>query len=141
MTNTVQPKISFPLYAVQIATSALVLFIFSLYVWLLQLNYDKSITGYKKALFFSLIIFGAGFSYDCAKRILFLKQEIFRKFGENLLESIVQILAISLLGAASITFTSMGFVIAGQALYVATLGWTLLVVNSLVKAIETASNG
>ncbi|MFI8737244.1 hypothetical protein ACIGKM_15145 [Ectopseudomonas toyotomiensis] len=141
MTNTVQTKISFPLYLLQIATSSLILFIFSLYVWLLQINYDKSIAGYKKALFFSLIIFGAGFSYDYAKKILFLKQETFRKFGKNLFESAIQIIAICLLAAASITFTSMSFVILGQVFYVATLGWTLLVVNSLIRVIETASNG
>lgn len=139
--NTTPPKPSLMLYLAQTTTSALILLIFSTYVWILQLNYDESTEGYKRALFFALMIFGGGFSYDCAKKILFLKQNVFIKFSKSLLESFVQLLAITLLGLASITFTNMSHIIIGQALYIATLSWTLLALNSLAKAIKTASNG
>lgn len=123
----------------QLVVSALILLFFSAYLWFVQLKYDGSKVGYERALFYALLVFGAGFSYDCAKRILFLPQAQFVEFGRHLGEAVLHLLFIIVMGVASGLFFSVRYTFAGQLAYLMALGWLWFFISSSTLALEVAN--
>ncbi len=132
-------KFLFPVFLIQLAIAFAILFIFSTYVWGIQLKYDATKVGYERAFFYTLIVFGAGFSYDSAKKILFLEQGIFIPFAKSFGHSAFDIFIIIVLCAGTAFFLNIDYIIAGQLLYIGALGWVWFLVNSISEAIEVAS--
>lgn len=68
------------------------LFLFAflgMYLWGIQLAYDKATKGWTKALLFSLIIFGGGLSWDVLKEIARLPDERMAAFSTSMLRTLV----------------------------------------------------
>jgi len=137
--NIPRRKISFTVFAAQLIVAIAILLFFSAYVWLVQIKYDGAKVGYERALFYSFLIFGAGFSYDCAKRILFLPQPQFLSFIKHLGEALLHLLFILALGAASAYLLNIGYTFAGQLSYLMALGWLWFLISSSSLALEVAS--
>ena len=125
----------------QTIASLLIFIIFSLYVWLVQIAYEQATAGYKKALFFSLGVFGAGLSYDCAKKILFLLPSQYKQFWEHFCSSGIHLFVIAVLtilsGLALQFLPVLPWV--GQLLYLIALGWVWFFINSAPAALEVAA--
>jgi hypothetical protein len=130
---------SFRLILLQFFISFVILLIFSGYLWLLQNKYDEIKTGYAKAFFYSLLIFGAGFSYDCAKRIFFLDKPTFIKFAKKFLKRSIQIFVIILLCFISAFFLTFDFTTVGQIFYIGALGFGWFAIKSIMDTIEAGS--
>jgi len=133
-------KFSFWILLGKLTVSLFIFIFFSIYVWGIQLKYETLKVGWERAFFYSLLIFGASFSYDCAKKILFLDQSTFipfvKKFGESAFDLIIFIL----FGIGSAFFISIDYTVAGQLCYIAAIAWELFLINSISKAIETVTN-
>lgn len=129
-------KISLLVLCAQIVIASLILLLFSTYLWGVQLKYDSSIVGYERALFYTLLVFGAGFSYDSAKKILFLDQFTFILFAKRFLHSIFDIFVIICLCILTAIFLDIGYTLVGQLLYIGALGWVWFAINSITGAID-----
>lgn len=71
------------------------LFLFAflgMYLWGIQLAYDKAINGWTKALLFSLIIFGGGLSWDVLKEIARLPDRRMAAFAISMRQTLVWML-------------------------------------------------
>jgi hypothetical protein len=60
-----------------------------MYLWGIQLAYDKATSGWAKALLFSLIIFGGGLSWDVLKEIARLPNERMATFAISMRQTLV----------------------------------------------------
>lgn len=124
----------------QTFASLLIFFIFSLYVWLVQIHYEQATAGYEKALYFSLGVFGAGFSYDCAKKIFFLLPSQFKQFWGHFCSLGIDLFAVTgftILSGVAFQFLPVLWV--GQLLYLVALGWVWFLINSATAALEVAA--
>lgn len=130
-----------PLFSFRQAFAALFIFVlFSLYVWAVQVKYEASTVGYERALLFSLGVFGAGFSYDCAKKICFLLPSQFKVFWANFCSlgvDVFVVLGFTIL--SGLAFKYLPVVWVGQLLYLVALGWILFLINSATGALEAAA--
>ena len=138
--NYKKSSFSIGMFLIQLGVAILILFMLSAYVWAVQLSYDSSIIGYERAFFYSLIIFGAGLSYDCAKKILFLEQSVFLRFAKKFFESMLDIGILVVLCALTTFFLSINYTVVGQLLYIAVFGWLWFVVNSISCALEEVAS-
>jgi len=129
-------SVSVRLLFLQGITALLVFLLFSVYVWGAQLKYDEAKFGYERALFYAMLILGAGLSYDTGKAILLMPQARFRSFGAHLGASALHIMSILLLCVASVFLLNGGHTFPGQLVYVAALGWLWFLVSSFSKALE-----
>lgn len=126
----------------QIFVAFLILLFFSLYVFALQEHYDtiiKSYAGYKRAFFFTLLILASGIAYDCAKKVLFLKQSSFINFFKHLAESVVAIVIFLILCLLTAYTLDAGYIFAGQLVFIGLMGWELVVISSIAKTIDDAT--
>lgn len=137
--KTPKPKILLKVFAMQLIVAILILLIFSAYVWLVQIKYDETEVGYKRALFYSLLIFGAGFSYDCAKRIIFLPQSQFISFIKHLGEAFLHLFFVLALSTVSAILLKIGHTFPGQLSFLIAVGWLWFLISSSTLAIEVAS--
>lgn len=125
---------------IQLPIASVTLLLFSAYVWFVQSKYDASHTGYERAFLFSLIVFGAGFSYDCAKRIAFLKHEAFSQFLGHLMKSLGHLIFIFILIVIAAALANTDYTLIGAAIYVASLAWTYFVITNITEAINVAAS-
>lgn len=134
----------------QLLLSALIMLGMGTYVWMIQVQYDEAAkatvwTGrIWMPVFYALTVAAAGFSYDCAKSIIFLPRATFMKFlayfGNALLASIVMVIAMF---AATYLLNSdaAGARFAGQIIYLAGLGYVWLAIQSVSGALNVAAGG
>jgi hypothetical protein len=137
--NTSQKPFSFGIFLLQFIVAFLILLLLSGYVWFLQSQYDLIKIGYARAFFHSLIIFGAEFSYDCAKKILFLDPLKFIPFAKNFGKSLLHTGVIVVLVMATAIFLTFGYTLIGQLIYVCAVAWGQFAINSIMKTIEAGS--
>lgn len=138
--QTAKKPFSFWIFLVQLAVAFFILLLFSAYVWGVQLKYDTTKVGYERAFFYSLLVFGAGFSYDCAKKILFLDQPTFIPFAKKFGESAFDIFVIVVFCLGTAFLLNIGYTVAGQILYIGALGWVWFAIKSITGAIEVSTN-
>jgi hypothetical protein len=132
-------KVSIRILFVQFLVAASVFLIFSVYVWFLQLKYDGAKVGYERALFYALLVFGAGFSYDSAKRVMFMPQSQFKEFWKHLREALAHMVFIICLVSASAFLFNVGYTLPGQLAYLFALGWLWFLLSSSTSALEIAA--
>ncbi|AVG16857.1 hypothetical protein CFN79_13910 [Chromobacterium vaccinii] len=137
--QTAKKSFSFWIFLLQLAVAFFILLLFSAYVWGVQLKYDATKVGYERAFFYALLVFGAGVSYDCAKKILFLEQPTFIPFAKKFGESVFDICVIILFCAGTAFLLNIGYTVAGQFLYIAALGWVWFAIKSITGAIDVGS--
>lgn len=124
----------------QTFAALLIFFVFTLYVWLIQVKYESAKIGYDRAFLFSLGVFGAGFSYDCGKKILFLLPDQFKKFWEHFCSlgvDLFAVLGLTILSGLALKYLPVLWV--GQLIYLVALGWVWALINSATSAIEAVT--
>jgi hypothetical protein len=98
------------------ALSLFFLFIFlGLYLWAVQLAYDRATYGLVKALLFSLIVFGGGLSWDVLKEIARLPDHRMNFFARSMRNALIWMLLY-------IAFFIIGFQVLGAWAGIATIG-------------------
>lgn len=130
-----------PIFSIRQTIAAILIFgVFTLYVWLIQLKYESASIGYERAFLFSLGILGAGFSYDCGKKILFLLPSQFKKFWAHFCSLGVDLFAVlgfTLLSGLALKLLPVTWV--GQLIYLIALGWVWALINSATSTIEAVT--
>lgn len=132
-------KFSFWIFLAQFLIASFIFILFSAYLWGVQLEYDGLKVGYERAFFYSLLVFGAGFSYDSAKKILFLSQPTFILFAKKIGQSFVHTFIIISLCLGTAFSIKNNYLFVGQLLYIAAFCWIWFAINSLTSAIEVAT--
>lgn len=120
------------------------------YVWLIQLQYDEAAkasvwTGrIWMPIFYALAVAAAGFSYDCAKSILFLNEATFKKFLAHIWDAFIYfiVLAFAMAGATYLlSLHEPGARFAGQAIYLVGLVILWYAIQSVSNALDVAARG
>ena len=133
----------------QIAFAALIMLAFGSYVWLIQLQYDEAAKATAwtgriwMPIFYAITVSAAGFSYDCAKSILFLEQGIFKQFVTLIFEAFAFLILIIFLMLAAfylLNFSTPGARFFGQLSYLTGLAATWYAIQSTSRAITLAAN-
>jgi len=114
----------------------LLLFLFAflgMYLWGVQLAYDKASQGWAKALLFSLVIFGGGLSWDILKEIARLPDLRMDSFAKAMWLALFWMLLYA-------TFFVIGFNVLGEWAGVATIGvllYWLITAYALIRFFTT----
>lgn len=137
--NLKNQKRSLPTFLFQVIVATCFLAAFSIYVLAVQFKYDDAARGFGKALYFALVIFGGGLSYDCAKTILFMQQSSFLRFVCHLGESVAHLIFVIALCLISAYSFNQHWTYAGQIAYLLALLWLYFVIDSSSKAIEVVT--
>lgn len=141
---------SFPIFSCQLIVAALIMFGMGTYVWLIQLQYDAAAketvwTGrIWMPVFYALIVGAAGFSYDCAKTIIFLTEIKFKKFLAYVRDAFIYsfVVILSMVGATYLLSVDLpGARFAGQIIYLVGLGFVWWAIQSVSGALTVAAGG
>lgn len=134
----------------QLIISALIMLGMGTYVWMIQIQYDEAAKAIVwkgriwMPVFYALTVAAAGFSYDCAKSILFLPEATFKKFlayaGDTLLSSSLIVIAL-FAGTYLLSFNEAGARFAGQMIYLVGLANVWWAIHSASGALNVAAGG
>jgi hypothetical protein len=141
---------SLPILFCQLIFAALIMFGMGAYVWLIQLQYDEAAkatvwTGrIWMPVFYALTVAAAGFSYDCAKSIIFLTEANFKKFLAYVRDAFISsiIVIVAMVAATYLLSVDLsGARFAGQIIYLVGLGFVWWAVQSVSGALTVAAGG
>lgn len=111
---------------------ALLTFLYlSMYVWAAQKAYDSMDNGFLKLVLYSLIILGAGMTYDCGKILLLMPVARFNVLLKKTIIPVAQIIVVLLAtGVGTVAFAAIGWPMSALIVYVSGLFVVLFGFNS-----------
>lgn len=141
---------SYLILGVQLILAALIMLGMGAYVWLIQLQYDVAAKATVwtdriwMPVFYALTVAAAGFSYDCAKSIIFLTEDNFKMFFTYLRDAFMFFLVVFLAMAGAAYLFNVGGPwarFAGQIIYLVGLGFVWWAVERVSGALTVAAGG
>jgi uncharacterized membrane protein len=114
---------------VRIAVSLILFVIAGLYVYGIQLKYDKEKSELTKTITYLFLILGAGLTYDCLKAAIFLEEAKIFSFARSLAKSIISFAAVIACAAVTAIFINKGILWGGAIMYAVLMAhmWHLVV--------------
>jgi hypothetical protein len=139
------------IFAIQLLFSMSIMLLLGAYVWCIQVAYDDVLNNKKTLeeriwlpIYYACIVSAAGFSYDCAKTILYLSEATFKTFISHVCEAGIAtfVLVFAMVGATFLIYygspTAAGL---GALIYIIGLIAAWFMINSVSNAIEAAVKG
>lgn len=145
LANSSKKKRSWKSISFQLVVSSVIGIVFVLYVWLIQLNYEKVLLAqngkhdWHTATLFGLVIFTGSFSYDCAKKIIMLDPDTFSVFWKLLKEGIFSAGLMYVFFFAGAGLFKYDFPVMGIILSVFALAFEFSAISNFSKALEQAA--
>jgi len=116
-------------------------FAFSIYVWGIQLKYESTVEGYKKAFLYALIVLGAGLTYDSGKSILLMPDTKFMQFARHFGEMTLAIMFIIGFGILAVACFYASSPLAATLSYAIAIGVMFFAIQKTTHAVEIVFDG
>lgn len=102
----------------------------SMYVWAAQKAHDRTESEFLKLMLYSLIILGAGLTYDCGKALLLMPASRFAElFRTSIFPAALMALVMAATGILTVMFVMIGWPMSAIFTYVGGLSFLLFGIN------------